>query len=380
MTTICLAGMHRSGTSLLARVVNLLGVHLGGPDQHLRANQANPTGYWEHRGIVRIDNELLAHLGGDWAGPPHLPPGWELDPDLDPLRADARAVLAELRQDAEVVGFKDPRASLLLPFWRTVTDLDHVLACSRPPRAVSRSLHRRNGLAEAHVAALTTRSLATLAADAPELHVVDYHELMAGSEELLTGLAARLGLPAPTAEVLAAIRSFIRPDLDHGEAPTAGDTPAGSTSASGSAPAASPELRLAEEVHTRFVALPTDRDWLVGLAGTLNEAAASDGRAPGRIGARATRLAVLDAEVAALETRAGDLQARVAELSGERDAVTAELTTLRRDHAALRRQHDRLRGRRSVRAALAVAAALRPVVRGVRALRRRIAERRGAGS
>lgn len=37
---VCLTGMHRSGTSLLARVASLLGVDLGAPDATLDAARA----------------------------------------------------------------------------------------------------------------------------------------------------------------------------------------------------------------------------------------------------------------------------------------------------------------------------------------------------
>lgn len=352
MTTICVTGMHRSGTSLLARVVNLLGVHLGSPEDHLKSNQANPTGYWEHRGVVRVANDVLAHLGGDWAGPPHLPPGWASDPSLAFLRERATTVLDQLRVDADVVGFKDPRACLVLPFWREVTGVDRVIACVRPPRAVTASLARRNALSEAHVAALTSRYLSSLVANAPELYLVDYQELLSASPQVLGGLASHLGLPAPSDEVVAEVAAFVRPDLDHDDG-TAGGTP---------------ELAFAEEVHARLVDLDANREWLVALAGTLNEAAASDGRAPGGIGARPTRLETVTRE-------RDDARAHLAAVEDDRDRAAAESERLTIEVARLYRQRDdacrreqRLRSRRSVRAALGLAALTRPLVRAWRRL------------
>lgn len=357
MTTVCITGMHRSGTSLLARIANLLGVHLGGEDHHLAANPANPTGYWEHRGIVRVNNEVLARLGGDWAGPPHLPPGWEHDPDLEPLRCDARRELEQLQPAAPVVGFKDPRACLTLPFWQQLTEIDHVVACVRPPLAVARSLERRNGLAEGHVAALYSRYVSTLIAQAPALVVVDYHALMGGSRPFVANLAEQLGLPAPSDQTMQSIAGFVRPDLDR----------AGSSAPNG---AGSPELHFAREVHARIADLPDSRPWFEAVAGTLNEAAASDGRAPGGVGARVTRLAAVTAELETERRSRAELQARQVDLD-------RELTDLRREQARLRRAHERLRTRRSVRVALAVAALARPLVRSLRAVRWALRSRRG---
>ena len=54
---VLILGMHRSGTSALARVLNLAGLRLS--TDLLEPNQDNPLGYWEAKNIVRINNQLL---------------------------------------------------------------------------------------------------------------------------------------------------------------------------------------------------------------------------------------------------------------------------------------------------------------------------------
>ena len=56
---IIVLGMHRSGTSALARVLNLLGVDLG--TNLLPAAEDNETGFWEHRDLVLVNEEVLRH-------------------------------------------------------------------------------------------------------------------------------------------------------------------------------------------------------------------------------------------------------------------------------------------------------------------------------
>ena len=63
-TIVCILGMHRSGTSLLARI-NLLGVYLGPPNRLMPAAPENPKGFWEYQPIMELNNEILARLGGD---------------------------------------------------------------------------------------------------------------------------------------------------------------------------------------------------------------------------------------------------------------------------------------------------------------------------
>src|SRR5258706_8380174 len=68
---ICVLGMHRSGTSLLARILNLLGVDLG-PAEVLTTEPIahNPKGYWEHHEITAISDAILKRYGGSWDEPP----------------------------------------------------------------------------------------------------------------------------------------------------------------------------------------------------------------------------------------------------------------------------------------------------------------------
>ena len=102
---ICIIGMHRSGTSLVTRVLNLLGLDLG-PEGHLMGpSAANETGHWESMPISDLNDEILARLGGSWREPPPLPPGWERRPDLADLRAQARRLVESDFGDSPFWGF-----------------------------------------------------------------------------------------------------------------------------------------------------------------------------------------------------------------------------------------------------------------------------------
>ncbi|HEY2475861.1 MAG TPA: hypothetical protein VGI19_13820, partial [Candidatus Cybelea sp.] len=54
---VLVLGMHRSGTSAIARGVAALSVYLG--CDFLDAQPENPTGYWEDRNLVAIDDRVL---------------------------------------------------------------------------------------------------------------------------------------------------------------------------------------------------------------------------------------------------------------------------------------------------------------------------------
>ena len=66
-TLLLIVGMHRSGTSALTRLVNLLGCDLGPELLPARAND-NETGFWEHRTLNLLHEEILCALNKWWAG------------------------------------------------------------------------------------------------------------------------------------------------------------------------------------------------------------------------------------------------------------------------------------------------------------------------
>lgn len=134
---MCLLGLGRSGTSLAARAVNLLGVDLGAEETMLPSDDLNPQGYWEQRQVVELNDEILAALGGTWWRPPSRRPGWEAMPELEPFRRRIEDLVAGFGERRW--GFKDPRTTLTLPLWRSVVgDFDHVV-CLRDPLEVAAS-------------------------------------------------------------------------------------------------------------------------------------------------------------------------------------------------------------------------------------------------
>jgi hypothetical protein len=139
-SAICVVGPPRSGTSLTTRILNLAGVYLGPEEDLVPAGRWNPQGFWEHQRIVALNERLLAHLGGSVSDPPkRLPPGWEASESLAAERREARALLREAFGGRPLWGWKDPRASLTLPFWRPLLANVRFVVCLRNPIDVAAS-------------------------------------------------------------------------------------------------------------------------------------------------------------------------------------------------------------------------------------------------
>jgi GT2 family glycosyltransferase/glycosyltransferase involved in cell wall biosynthesis len=143
---VCILGMHRSGSSLLTRILNILGVYLGQSQALLDARPDNPTGFWELAEVNRINDELLSRFGGRWSDPPVFPHHWETSPILIDLKRQAHDLIANHFSGQELWGWKDPRCCLTLAFWRQVVAPTHYLLCVRNPADVASSLLAREGI------------------------------------------------------------------------------------------------------------------------------------------------------------------------------------------------------------------------------------------
>jgi GT2 family glycosyltransferase len=140
---ICIAGAHRSGTSMVTRLLHRCGLELG-PESELMPPQAdNPEGFWEHLGFVAVNDEILSELGGAWDLPP-MPNEDFTSARLDHVRLKAQ-LLIEKFDSAGVWGWKDPRNSLTLPFWHQLLSSLKTIVVVRNPLEAAHSMRERNG-------------------------------------------------------------------------------------------------------------------------------------------------------------------------------------------------------------------------------------------
>lgn len=210
-------GMHRSGTSALARCLGLLGCHAGGAGDFPPADDANPRGYWERRDVWAANEELLAALGGGWDEVDDLDEGRLTPEDRERFAGRAREVVARLEAHRPWV-IKDPRLCLTLPYWDPFLDDPVFVFIHRPPIAVARSLQARDGFSLALGVALWEHyNLSALAASRgrPRLEVA-YGDLVASPAATVRRLARSLGeLGVAGLEVPddGAIEAFVDPAL-----------------------------------------------------------------------------------------------------------------------------------------------------------------------
>lgn len=137
-----ITGIDRSGTSMIARLLNLCGLYLGHDDEIIPPKPHNPRGMWENYLFQMISKFVLKRFGQDAGGdlPFLAQDGWENDPKLHSTYCWARRLVQAMNDSSDNWGWKSPTASFLLPFWhRLIPDLKVVL-CLRHPMDVAASL------------------------------------------------------------------------------------------------------------------------------------------------------------------------------------------------------------------------------------------------
>jgi len=161
-----ITGMHRSGTSLVARLAYEAGAEMGDPAGFYRPDRWNPDGYYEQVGVHRINMSLV---NGPWGKLTYF----KLPSEETVLRR-GRKLAGEIRQAASNFAdavVKDPRFALTLPAWQAQgARVDGMLVCLRDPSSVAGSLRKRNRATRGHALRLWhehNRRLLDLAEEVP---------------------------------------------------------------------------------------------------------------------------------------------------------------------------------------------------------------------
>ena len=143
---VIVAGMHRSGTSALTRVLASLGCAL--PRTLMEPNEYNTEGYWESEAVAGLNDAILESAGSTWDDWEPFNPEWYSSPVAETWRDRAQRVLKEEFGDSRLFVLKDPRACRILPFWTealTAFGADpHVVMPMRNPLEVADSLRERD--------------------------------------------------------------------------------------------------------------------------------------------------------------------------------------------------------------------------------------------
>lgn len=130
---------------MVAGILRALRVDMGADEELMGPAHDNPKGFFEHLALYQVNVDILERLGGDWWQIPVFPSGWEGSDGFEQLRRRAGAAAERSFGCSPIWGFKDPRLSLTLPFWRISAGCPiRSILMVRNPLDVAKSLKRRN--------------------------------------------------------------------------------------------------------------------------------------------------------------------------------------------------------------------------------------------
>ena len=147
-SAILVAGMHRTGTSAMTRVLALLGIDLprrlvpGVPND-------NDLGFWESVPVAQAHDRFLASIGSAWDDVSPLPKSVFASAKADTFVGELDEILRAEYGDSSLFVVKDPRMCRLLPLWIAALDRfgarPSFVITTRNPLEVAGSLKARDG-------------------------------------------------------------------------------------------------------------------------------------------------------------------------------------------------------------------------------------------
>ena len=149
MTRIVVHGVHRSGTSFMASVLERAGCWYAEDEYKMPPQKDNPNGFWERTDVVELNDRVLTKLNLNW---------FTLNPSIQNHRYTELKLTFE-EQILKVVRrldkydnwfIKDPRLSMTWALWADYLKPTHHVVVHRHPISVAKSLNRRNGVSIHH--------------------------------------------------------------------------------------------------------------------------------------------------------------------------------------------------------------------------------------
>ena len=148
---IVVTGMHRSGTSLAALVLQALGADFGPDDSLYGADDHNADGYLERLEAVDLNSRMITGHERTSGKVSQIASqlGYLRRPDPASIATRANGCSTETAQLSEKLGdlfVKDPRFCLTLPAWQKSGNISGLVVALRHPSSSVRSLQKRNRL------------------------------------------------------------------------------------------------------------------------------------------------------------------------------------------------------------------------------------------
>lgn len=145
---IIILGMHRSGTSVAARISQCMGAYLGEDSELMGISLDNLDGHFENIEAVDINNRILYFCNREWYSLKTPIPDYNslwIKKEMQKIKD----LIYHLHEKSDIVAIKDPRICILLPLWdKVLKELQievNYIWVFRNPLEVMESLRKRDG-------------------------------------------------------------------------------------------------------------------------------------------------------------------------------------------------------------------------------------------
>ena len=188
---VVVIGMHRSGTSITAQILQKLGVNMG--EALLGSTISNVDGHFEDLEIVEKNNLLFSTLEAEWDAPPSLEKVLNSSEKISEVYND---FFNKKRNGSW--GFKDPKTTILLPALILEMEDFLLIYCKRNISDVANSLKIRDSM-ESSVSIKLKATYDFFADYSYCKHkglklIVNYEELLSDTDVVVKSIANKLGI------------------------------------------------------------------------------------------------------------------------------------------------------------------------------------------
>jgi hypothetical protein len=223
---ILVLGVARSGTSVLAHVLNVLGAAL--PEQLLGASHGNPLGHWEPARLLQINEEILGSIGRSWPDPRAISADWFRSKTAYEFQERIVAEIARSYGDAPLIVIKEPRICRIAPLYLDALDVLNieplVVLPVRHPAEVIQSISERDGNDQRTDELIWLRDLieAEHASRATLRVWTSFEHLLADWQGTAQSISSKLGITWPNQPdiVAAEVGRILKPRHRHYQAPS----------------------------------------------------------------------------------------------------------------------------------------------------------------
>ncbi len=135
-----ITGMHRSGTSLIAKLLYEAGVDMGTPETFFKSDKWNAEGYYEQTEVFELNKKILHGFWGKL--------NYFFLPSEETINNRSKKYVKNIHDIVDKYvnkTVKDPRFCMTLNVWKNQNiDIDKIIFCVREPIQTALSLRKRN--------------------------------------------------------------------------------------------------------------------------------------------------------------------------------------------------------------------------------------------